>query len=353
MTDYEGWGFGWHGWTDLDKVRARLEEGADPNAGGWPFGPPLHVAAQDGSAEVVAELARRVDDVDAMVHGHTALWRAVAAKRPDNARVLVAAGADPWRDMMSGWSPGRLSLAGPTPELFGSNESLTQEEAAVVQQSRQLIAAVGGSCLEGLGIACVAGVDVAEAVRRLDAEIVNGDYEQMMWAEDPNGPDTILTMWVTGVPGGCVLAQPWGYGPEMSRVTTALSAGTTCYGMYANPKSGHQGSITRDGEVVAHDLHPGGEPNEEGDVLLTYLYQDQALAYCFAYVGLQPADRRAISGPPDAWIRLPERYYPHPGGDRAQDQAIREWARSQGEKISDRGRIPAELVAKFQAPHGS
>ena len=39
------------------------------------------------------------------------------------------------------------------------------------------------------------------------------------------------------------------------------------------------------------------------------------------------------------------------GGDRAQNQAIREWARSQGEKISDRGRIPAELVAKFQAAH--
>lgn len=37
--------------------------------------------------------------------------------------------------------------------------------------------------------------------------------------------------------------------------------------------------------------------------------------------------------------------------DRAQNQAIREWARSQGEKISDRGRIPAELVAKFQAAH--
>jgi Lsr2 len=41
------------------------------------------------------------------------------------------------------------------------------------------------------------------------------------------------------------------------------------------------------------------------------------------------------------------------GGDRAQNQAIREWARSQGEKISDRGRIPAELVAKFQAAHAN
>ncbi|MBV9846649.1 MAG: Lsr2 family protein [Kutzneria sp.] len=39
------------------------------------------------------------------------------------------------------------------------------------------------------------------------------------------------------------------------------------------------------------------------------------------------------------------------GGDRAQNQAIREWARSQGEQISDRGRIPQELVTKFQAAH--
>jgi hypothetical protein len=41
-----------------------------------------------------------------------------------------------------------------------------------------------------------------------------------------------------------------------------------------------------------------------------------------------------------------------PGGDKAQNQAIREWARNQGEKISDRGRIPAELVTRFQAAHG-
>ncbi|MFC0437376.1 Lsr2 family protein [Kutzneria buriramensis] len=39
------------------------------------------------------------------------------------------------------------------------------------------------------------------------------------------------------------------------------------------------------------------------------------------------------------------------GGDKAQNQAIREWARSQGKQISDRGRIPAELIAEFQAAH--
>ena len=38
---------------------------------------------------------------------------------------------------------------------------------------------------------------------------------------------------------------------------------------------------------------------------------------------------------------------------RRQNQAIREWGRSQGEKISDRGRIPAELVSRFNEAHGA
>lgn len=33
--------------------------------------------------------------------------------------------------------------------------------------------------------------------------------------------------------------------------------------------------------------------------------------------------------------------------DREQNQAIRDWARKQGRKISDRGRIPAEVVEAF------
>jgi hypothetical protein len=36
---------------------------------------------------------------------------------------------------------------------------------------------------------------------------------------------------------------------------------------------------------------------------------------------------------------------------KEQNQAIREWARKQGLKVSDRGRIPAELVVKFQEAH--
>lgn len=38
--------------------------------------------------------------------------------------------------------------------------------------------------------------------------------------------------------------------------------------------------------------------------------------------------------------------------DRAQNRAIREWARSKNKKISDRGRIPEEIVAEYHASAG-
>jgi hypothetical protein len=39
-------------------------------------------------------------------------------------------------------------------------------------------------------------------------------------------------------------------------------------------------------------------------------------------------------------------------GDKAQNQAIREWARKQGHQVSERGRISSELVSQFQQAHG-
>jgi len=38
--------------------------------------------------------------------------------------------------------------------------------------------------------------------------------------------------------------------------------------------------------------------------------------------------------------------------DREQNRAIREWARAQGKKISDRGRIPEDIVAEYHASAG-
>src|SRR5688572_32168356 len=103
--------FGWTDWAEVSHVRDHLAAGADPN---WLIGGdgrPLQEAARHGHPDVVAELAAAVRDVDDVYEGRTALWVAVHARRPRNARALVAAGADPWRPMMSGWSPGRLSLA--------------------------------------------------------------------------------------------------------------------------------------------------------------------------------------------------------------------------------------------------
>ncbi|MGZ3119518.1 ankyrin repeat domain-containing protein [Streptomyces sp. H62] len=313
-TGADGWaGVGWD-WRDVDDVRRRLEQGADPER--WSGGRPLHRAAAFGSAEVVAELARRVADVDALENGVTALWEAVMFRRPENALALAAAGADPWRRSIGGWSPGRLSLAGPTPGLFTApvGAELTEAERAVAEEAARLIDVLGGLHHEGTGLACVAGLDAAEAVRRLGASPVRGE-EIDEFLEDPYAydmDDGLQIVGVTSVPGGCLVTQPWGYAPQTPGVLTRLSAGTVCYGLYANPKSGNQGSIARDGTVEGWDLHPGGGPNP-GDtpeqVLASYVYDGNAVAFSCAYAGLRLTDVRAVTGPADLWVRLPRRDY--------------------------------------------
>ncbi|MFB7282417.1 ankyrin repeat domain-containing protein [Streptomyces hydrogenans] len=313
MTGVEdGWnGMGWD-WTDHEDIRRRLDGGADPER--WSGGRPLHRAALFGSPEVVAELAGRVADVDAQEGGVTALWEAVISRKPENARALVAAGADPWRTSFGGWSPGRLSLAGPTPELFAvpAGVGLSPGERAAAEEARRLLAALGEFFHDDLGLACVAGIDAAEAVRRLDGSPVPDDVMEE-FLDDPYDYDmdeSLRFVGVTSVPGGCVVTQPWGYVPQMPGVLTRLSAGTFCYGLYVNPKSGNQGRVARDGTMEAGDLHPGGGPDEgysPEEVLRSYLYQHRAVAFACAFAGLRPADARGVLGPPDVWIELPDR----------------------------------------------
>lgn len=304
---------GWHGcsqtgWASVEAVRERLDAGADPNVG-WYWMPPLHEAAERGTPEVVAELAACVDDVDVLVDGRSALWRAVCTGRPGNARALLAAGADPLRPMMSGWSPARLSLV--TGNVIGSGVVLTEQEQALIADRDRMIAAIGDFPeFDGFSLACVAGIDAAEATRRLNAHVVPDDELPDLddWYDEPFDDDTELAVGVTDVPGGCVVIQPWYFTASSADVMRRLSAGTVAYGMYANPKSGNQGNVHRDGETVGWDLHPGGAPGGDDDtlgVLLAQLYRGEAVAFCCAYAGLRPLDDRAFTRP-DRWLLLPD-----------------------------------------------
>ncbi|GGU44768.1 ankyrin repeat domain-containing protein [Lentzea flava] len=308
----EGWrGFPAAGWQSVEAVRRRLDAGADPNAG--PFWmTPLHSAVEFGTAETVAEVAARVEDVDQLDDGRSALWRAVYEGKADIAEALLAAGADPVRPMMSGWSPARLSLA--TRHVIPSGEVLTEEEQLAVSEAGRLVHALKDfPFYDGYSLACVAGIDAEEATRRLNAVVVPAaDVPDSVpagdWWPDPFGEDTERALGVTTVPGGCILFQPWYFAVQRPEAMKPLSAGTVAYGMYANPKSGNQGNVHRDGRTIGWDLHPGGGPNERdstAEVLLAYLYAHKAVAYCCAYAGLRPRDNRAFTEP-DRWILLPD-----------------------------------------------
>ncbi|MFF7725690.1 ankyrin repeat domain-containing protein [Streptomyces sp. NPDC008001] len=254
------------------------------------------------------------------VGGTIGLWQVLMDDQLEFAEELVADGADPWQPVLGGWSPGRLSLAGPVPGLFEVPEGergLSPAEHAAVHEAQRLRTALADSHHEGLGLACVAGIDAEEAIRRLDAAPLRGHRLRVLQEAPWAGADfdhRLRIVGVTTVPGGCIVTQRWGYTPQASGVQQRLSAGTACYGLYANAKSGNQGSFVRDGVIEGGDLHPGGGPNPfdtvtSEDVLLAYLYRGHPVAHACAWVGLRPADACAVTGQPDAWVELPDRDY--------------------------------------------
>ncbi|WFE66020.1 hypothetical protein [Micromonospora sp. WMMD714] len=324
MTGWDGlslWGGGGE-----DEVRARLAAGADPCAL-LGHDPALHVAAEHSPPAVVAAMAAAAPDVDVLSGGRSPLWLAVHSRRHDNARVLAAAGADPWRPMMTGWSPGRLGLAGPEPDLFGAvpaGVELSPAEREAVALAGELGDRLQVDYYDGTGLLCVAGIDASEAISRLDGtptaeEELLAHYDIDVEEEPEPGDwgwlaemNDLLLVGVTDVPGGCVVTQPWGYQPQTPLVGRLLSADTVAYGLYANPKSGDQGSIYRGGKTIGWDLHPGGpawNTDTSQMVLLSYLYPLQAPAYACAFVGLRPVDVRCVTGPADHWVLLPDRDY--------------------------------------------
>lgn len=177
---------------------------------------------------------------------------------------------------------------------------------------RNLIAAIGDLSGDGHSIVCVAGITADDAVRRLEATPT--DEEDVEAAEeDPwdNEELSLRIIGVTDVPGGCIVSQPWGYAASMPGVQKLLSVDTVCYGMYANPKSGNQGSAAQNGVITEWDTHPGygsaGPDASSEEILASYLYHMHAEVELCSRAGLQLPDSRAITGNPDLWVTLPER----------------------------------------------
>jgi len=320
---------GYRDWGDAALIRARLDGGAPPDAAvGWRGTTPLHLTAEQGSAEAVAALLPHIADVDVRdEEEHTPLWYAVHSMDEATVRVLIDAGADVWTPQSEPWSPGRLllttSLAPLVQDLPGAVE-LTPEEVAAQQAADALIAAFGEERLwtEGLGVCFVQGLDEDELIRRLGADPAlcpTTDLESAPF--EPSDYDESLqyvgVRSVAGEPGGCVIVQD-GYLPSDDAVLRAISAGTSAYGVYFNPKGGTFGALARDGSVVAsdeiaispHDSDPAAYWTfrfwQRGH---TFPYGVDVLAYCCAAAGLTITDGRDAVDPraPHRWVKLPER----------------------------------------------
>jgi hypothetical protein len=100
--------------------------------------------------------------------------------------------------------------------------------------------------------------------------------------------------------------------PSTPVVTGLLSRGTRCYGLYENPASGSQGSVTIDGREAASGRGPSLPPaaDEPADaVLLSFLHRFESVAYACAFAGLDPADSAALTWRAGRWVRLPARDY--------------------------------------------
>ncbi|MBU2665112.1 hypothetical protein KOI35_16540 [Actinoplanes bogorensis] len=276
--------------------------------------PGLHQVAQFGGApEAVRQQIADAADIDHVWWGRTALFDAVICHQWEVAQALAAAGADIWREQVGGWSAARLALAGPVPQMFEpftgdrAPAALSAGEQEAVARAARIIAVFRGFDPFAASFACIAGITAADALRRLGAESFDVEDPEEAWQELGDPEPSVVG--ITDVPGGCVVAQQSGYAASTPAVMERLTAGTHGYGMFSNPKSGNQGTIFRNSENPAWDLHPGGggvHPGDDADeVLRVFLYRSHALAYCADFAGLEPVDRRAFAGPPDIFAELP------------------------------------------------
>ena len=96
-----------------------------------------------------------------------------------------------------------------------------------------------------------------------------------------------------------------------------------------------------DGEAADETVEFGIDGKSyEIDLSTTNIDRLRAALAPYVSAARRTGGRRAAAGPA-----------PRAGSDREQNQAIREWAMAQGMKVSERGRIPTNVLTAYHSAH--
>ncbi len=96
-----------------------------------------------------------------------------------------------------------------------------------------------------------------------------------------------------------------------------------------------------DGSVAAEQIEFSVDGKSyEIDLSTTNIDRLRAALAPYVSAARRTGGRRAAAGPA-----------PRAGSDREQNQAIREWAMAQGMKVSERGRIPTNVLTAYHSAH--
>lgn len=270
----------WGSWSDLDVVRASLTAGADPNARLHAIrNTPLHKALWEffPSVNVIELLLSHGADVEAVNDaGETPLWCAVRRGHDEEAAVLLAAGADPWRPVLGGRSAGMVALDGPLATLFADlpgapplneAERRRQAEADALIASYSELSRVSPGIAVDLCIAFVAGLDENEVIRRAGADPADcpttsvDELNTAVYTSTDGSPGTPV-LWIGTPPGGGVVVyDPTDINPRSDEFCGRVSAGNAALAsMFDNPAGGDQCvDWWRDGKLVARPS-PSSDP---------------------------------------------------------------------------------------------
>ena len=309
----------WHlqDWSDLEGIGARLANGESATARSGPglvWTTPLHVAAEKGDAAAMRLLLAHAGQVDVPdSEGLTPLWQAVAGLRGEIVRVLLDAGADPWRPCVDEWTPGRLALTTElAPMVDGTPGAVPLSASERIEQTwaDRLIGAFSAERIhtDGLHVTFTDVADEDEVIRRIGGDPASCPVLQ----QDPDTDQRSLfdevglyAVGVTGTAYGCVVSQPFSLELDQDELSRRLSP-ATAYCLNFNPKGGVFGTLYRSGKLIWHEEigprspFPGSPPEywryrfwqRPGT---SFSHDANLLAYACARGGIRKA------GPRDAW----------------------------------------------------